>query len=170
MLSALVPWYWVNRIAASYPRVTNFFQELRVEEPNLPIGAAGFCWGGKHAVLLAGDETRVNAKPLIDAGFTGHPSLLTMPGDIEKMQRPMAFAIGDQDKLVPPETVKKIEEIVRAKPESQMGEVVSYPHCGHGFCVRADTTFVEVMEQSLLAEDQCIRWFNKCFSQNGQLA
>lgn len=161
IISAVLPWYWVNRISSSYPRVVSFFDTLRREEPNLPIGAAGFCWGGKHAVLLAGENARVNDKPLIDAGFAGHPSMLTVPDDIEKMRLPVAFAIGDKDRLVPAEQAATIKKIVESKPEGQQGEVRIYPNCGHGFCVRADTTFTDVMKQSLLAEDHCIEWFDK---------
>lgn len=161
---ALLPWYYVNRIGASYPRVKMFFEALRHANVDLPIGAAGFCWGGKHVVLLAGDKARVDGKPLFDAGFTGHPSLLAIPKDIEKMELPVAFAIGDEDAHIPINQVRAIQQIVESKRDAQKGEVKIYPKCGHGFCIRADTRFLDVVAQAAAAEDHCIEWFNKTFA------
>ncbi|CZR69775.1 related to dienelactone hydrolase family protein [Phialocephala subalpina] len=134
---------------------------------NLPIFAAGFCWGGKHVCLLAADTSRVNGKLLIDAGFTGHPSLLKVPSDIEKMKIPVSFAIGDQDSHLPLEVSGNIKDIVEAKPEEQRGEVVLYKDCSHGFCVRADIRFEEVARQAEAAEDQCIQWYDKHLGTEG---
>lgn len=140
-----------------------FFEQLRKEEgANLPVGACGFCWGGKHTVLLAqGHE--VDGKPLIDAGFTGHPSMLDIPGDIEKMTQPVSFAVGTEDSALPAATVEQIKKIVEGKPEGQKGEVKSYEKAGHGFAVRADTKNNETAKQANEAEDQCIAWFNLRF-------
>lgn len=164
MLYALIPWLFVNRIGASYPRVKIFFEALRCDEPHLPVGAAGFCWGGKHVLLLAADNTRTPAgKPLLDAGYTGHPSLMTLPDDIENIRVPISFAIGDKDNHIPMNQVEKIKEIVEDAPNEYRGEVKVYPNCGHGFCIRADTRFEDVTRQAAAAEDQCIEWFNKHF-------
>lgn len=145
-----------------------FFELLRQNEgAELPVGAAGFCWGGKHVALLARDDTKTNDTPLIGAGFTGHPSMLLMPDDIENIKLPVSFAIGDKDSHLPLEVVSKIREIVEAKPEGQRGEVVLYTDCNHGFCVRADISFEDVAKQAAAAEDQCIRWFNRQFRIEG---
>jgi dienelactone hydrolase len=147
--------------------VRSFFGSLREAEDTaqLPIGAAGFCWGGKHAVLLAADETLSNGKPALDAAFVGHPSMLAVPGDVEKMRQPVSFAIGDKDSQVTMDAVASIKEIVEVKLVGEArGEVVVYEGCGHGFCVRADTsTASSVAKQAALAEDQCIRWFDRVF-------
>jgi dienelactone hydrolase len=155
---------YYNRIGRSFPIVKGFFEQIRNEEgSHLPIGAAGFCWGGKHAVLLAqGHE--IDGKLLIDAGFTGHPSILSIPGDIEKMTLPVSFAIGDEDVQLPMAQVERIKAIVEAKPEGQKGEVKLYPKVGHGFCMRADLHFENVAEQAAKAEDHCIDWFNTRFN------
>jgi dienelactone hydrolase len=155
----------VNRIGASYPRVKKFFELLRQNEgAELPVGVAGFCWGGKHVALLAADDTKINDKPLFDAGFTGHPSMLVMPDDIQNIKLPVSFTIGDKDSHLPLEVVNKIRDIVESKPEEQRGEVILYADCNHGFCIRADITFEDVAKQAAAAEDQCIRWFDKHFN------
>jgi len=164
MIYTLLPWYFVNHIGVSYPRVKGFFEALRQANLEMPIGAAGFCWGGKHVVLLAGDKDRVDGKPLFDAGFTEHPSMLSMPEDIEKMELPVAFAIDDEDAHIPMDQIRAIKEIVESKPDGEKVEVRVYPNCGHGFCVRADMGFLDIMTQAAAAEDHCIEWFGKKFA------
>ncbi|TVY33575.1 Protein AIM2, partial [Lachnellula cervina] len=49
-----IPWFIKTRVSVAKPRVFKFVQALRTSPPpfptdNLKIGAAGFCWGGKHA-------------------------------------------------------------------------------------------------------------------------
>jgi len=155
-----------NRPARSHPVVQGWFSQLRKEEGDtLPIGAAGFCWGGKHAVLLAQGAAQVNGKPLIDAAFAGHPGMLDFPADIDKITLPVSFAIPELDNQISLERAKQIRTIVESKPESARGELTVYEKCGHGFCVRADVKFEDslITKQALAAEDQCIEWFNKLF-------
>lgn len=171
VLYAILPFMAVNRPGRSYPTVRAFFAALRQSEASaLPVGAAGFCWGGKHAVLLAGDDADADdsgppgkLKPLVDAAFTGHPSLLSIPSDVERLRRPVAFALGDEDSALPLGKVEEIRRVVEALPEESRGEVVVYPGCGHGFCVRADLGREDVVRQAGEAEDQCMRWFGEKF-------
>lgn len=116
-------------------------------------------------VVLAADTERApsTGKPLIDAGFTAHPSRLDVPAEIEAIKLPVSFAIGDKDMAVPLEQAEEIKKIVEAKPEGQTGEVKIYENAGHGFGVRADIHFMDVKMQAAKAEHQCIDWFNKHF-------
>lgn len=161
-----VPFIMTNRIGKSYPRVKAFFEALRTAEgPDAKIAAAGFCWGGKHVLLMAHNVTvDINGKPapLLNVGFTGHPSFVEVPADVaDTMTVPVAFAIGELDSTLPKKTVEQIRTIVEAKPAPVTGEVVVYKDAGHGFCVRADSTLNDVAKQAVAAEEQCIAWFNK---------
>ncbi|ROV92146.1 hypothetical protein VSDG_07559 [Cytospora chrysosperma] len=81
-----IPWIIRNQPGKSFPIVKAFFEALRKEVgQSTPIGAAGICWGGKHIVLLANPEHKVDDKPMYDGGFTGHPSFLAVPKDIQKV-------------------------------------------------------------------------------------
>lgn len=161
----MIPWFYFNRIGRSWPIVKGFFEQLRKDEGStLPIGAAGFCWGGKHTVILAQPGHDINGKPLIDAGFTGHPSMLDIPADIEKMVIPVSFALGADDQMVGPKIQQQIKDIVENKPEGQKGEVRVYEKAGHGFCVRADHSLADVAQQASDAEDQSVEWFNARFN------
>lgn len=167
-LYAIIPFRFHNSFAKSWPIVTSFFTAVRENEGrNLPMGAAGFCWGGKHTVHLAhglstpatSDGTKPS-RPLIDAAFTGHPSMLhDIPDEVGRIRIPTSFAIGDQDLAL---REKQIEQIRRALDQDR-GEVRIYPGAGHGFCVRADHVLVDAERQASEAEDQAISWFQRHF-------
>jgi len=160
-LYGFIPFIARNRIGRSFPVVENFFSELRkAEGANLPVGAAGFCWGGKHTFLLA---RKAGDQALIDAGFVGHPSFVDFPGDIEKLKLPLSIAVGDKDNQIPPKMAAEIKTMFEKESERGAREIRVYDNCGHGFCVRADATLKdsEPVQQAAEAEDQCIEWFNK---------
>ena len=140
-------------------------EQLRKEEgATLPIGAAGFCWGGKFVVLLAnGAENTIDSRPLIDVGFTGHPSFLKLPDEIEKMTLPVSFAIGDGDNQVPLDKAKQIKPIIEGKPGNAKGELVTYANTTHGFAVRAVLTDEDTAKTAADAEEQALNWFNTHF-------
>jgi dienelactone hydrolase len=148
--------------------VKAFFDQLRKEEgATLPIGAAGFCWGGKHTFLLANTEDNATAdgKPLIDAGFAGHPSRLKIPGDIEPVSVPISIAVGDKDNQISVPQAEQIRKILEAKPPATKGEIRVYEGAGHGFCIRGELKEnKELARQANEAEDQCMAWFNAKFN------
>lgn len=144
------------------PRVESFLTELRkAEAANLPVGVAGFCWGGKHAVQLASEVPSETSKPLVDVCFTAHPSALEFPKDIEAIKKPISFAIGDCDPLMTPEQVRESEALLRKNKVEY--EAVSYEGAGHGFSVRIDRTNSKQTEQAVQAEKQAVKWFTKQF-------
>lgn len=152
-----------NRWGVAWPRVKTFVQNIRNHEgSNLPIGAAGFCWGGKHAVTLAHRGVAADGKPLVDASFIAHPSLVAVPGDIDLLGKPLSVAIGDKDFVVSEtatESMRQSLEKVDVESEFRI-----YPGAGHGFAVRADPMNEKVMEQSKEAEEQAMAWFGKQFA------
>ncbi|KAL4784830.1 dienelactone hydrolase [Aspergillus varians] len=164
LLYVMVPFLIANRPAKSYPIVESFFASVRQsEEGHLPIGAAGFCWGGKHTVILAhGASTTVNGtrKNLIDVGFIGHPSMLAIPGDIEKITVPVSFALGELDSNLKEQQIKDVKKVM----EEKEGEVKVYVAAGHGFCVRADLAVEDSRRQAAEAEEQAVAFFNRYFA------
>ncbi|KAJ6787053.1 hypothetical protein PWT90_03192 [Aphanocladium album] len=162
MLDA-IPWLYHNYPSKTFPGVKGFFEQLRKDEgATQAIGAAGFCWGGKHIVLLSqGHE--IDGKPLLDAGFTAHPSMLSIPGDLEKIQRPISFALAAKDDQIPPAKAEKLKAVVEGLPSPVTGEAYVFEKTGHGFAVRADMAEVDIAAQATRAEQQCIDWFHKHF-------
>ena len=158
------PFSFHTKFGKTFPVVKDFFEQLRKEEGNtLPVGAAGFCWGGKHIFLLANtdEHSTQDGKPLIDAGFAGHPSRLKIPGDIEAVSVPISVAVGDKDNQISAQQAEQIKTTFEAKLPAAKGEIRVYKGAGHGFCVRGELKEnKEEARQANEAEDQCIAWFN----------
>ncbi|KIV99105.1 uncharacterized protein PV09_09202 [Verruconis gallopava] len=167
LLSVAAPYMMSNSFPKSWPKVTSFFQALRDSEEGkkLPIGAAGFCWGGKHTVNLCHGFRTPSGVNLIDAGFTAHPSNLSIPSEIEKLKLPLSIAQPEKDMAVSVtqyETIKTTLANLK-KEEGLESEVVEYKGTTHGFAVRADESKDEA-KQAEQAEDQAIKWFQTQFA------
>lgn len=166
-MRGFLPFFVRNRPSVSMPKVREFFEALRdSEERNLPVGAAGFCWGGLHVLKLAADMATTEGRPLVDAAFTAHPSDVDIPNDFKNIQKPTSLAIGNKDVMLPPGKIEKVKEIWNGLHDIDT-QVVEYPGAGHGFAVRADPLNVKQAEQSTEAEVQAITWFEKHFSSVG---
>lgn len=164
---AFVPWLYFCRPSRTFPTVKAFFAALRrAEGSTLPIGVAGFCWGGKHTISLTYPENYsqddgIAPRPMVDAAFTGHPSFLEVPRDIGSITVPTSFALPEKDHHIHvPRDSDVVSRILEGLPEEQRGEVRIYEGCAHGFCVRADPLSGDVTRQAVEAEDQAIAWFD----------
>lgn len=89
------------RDSVTRPRITNFLRELKTRtHPDLPIGTAGFCWGGKFVTELCADgemNRDGDGRRVTVCGFTAHPSRLHFPGDTEKLRLPWSCAAAEID-------------------------------------------------------------------------
>ncbi|KAF2470102.1 dienelactone hydrolase family protein [Lindgomyces ingoldianus] len=165
----IIPFRIATRPSVMRPRIFNFFHALRKDEAaHIPLGAAGFCWGGKWSTILAWntEQGESSDKPLVDATYTAHPSQLTIPSDIQKIQKPTSIAAGALDKRYPKSQVDETEAILRAKMEKGEGEheVVWYEGARHGFAVRGSQTDPVENEKGMQAEEQAVGWFRKIFA------
>lgn len=158
-----------NRYVVCWPRITSFLQGVRQDRGAfLPVGLAGFCWGGLYTIKLAQDtaETRtVSGRPLADAFFTAHPSNVTIPMDIDNVDRNLSIAVGNKDMVMGIGQTQKAKAILAAK-QNVDSEIVVYPGAGHGFSVRASKVIPDSMEtrQAEEAEQQAITWFQRQFN------
>lgn len=174
LASSLLPWAFWTRRAVTKPIITKFFQHLRSNPPpfstpnRLKIGVVGFCWGGYWTIWLASDDPTLRfaspgsdeKPPLIDCGFTAHPSLLSFPADIEAVKRPLSVANGPDDYWMGRENMLTLTKILEAKEDS-VHEVVVYDGARHGFGNRGDPNDPKQAEMGLQAEDQALNWFKK---------
>lgn len=163
-----VPFLIRNRFSVAWPRVTEFLKELQAHnDDGHPVGIAGFCWGGLHAIRLthATDETTTSSgRPLADAVFTAHPSSVDVTTDITNVARNLSIAIGDDDAVMGIKQVRQAEAILTGKSDVDT-EVVIYPGAKHGFSIRASRSKPDSVEtrQAAEAEEQAIAWFKRQF-------
>ena len=147
------------------PRVTTFLSTLRSANPNLAIGASGFCWGGYYVFHLAANEPHAQSEThptLIDAGYTAHPSNLALPTDAEKVIQPVSVAIGTLDVVCGPDGGEKIKKEFVKKGGEEKGYEVSFVKDGmHGFGVRANVEDEEQAEHTKMSDDQAIAFFER---------
>lgn len=175
-----IPYIFFNRASVARPRIFSFVQALRTSPPpfetnNLKIGAAGFCWGGKYTVLLSHDtpSSRVHPhssqltsnilSPLIDCAFIAHPSMLSVPGDIEKINVPLSCAVGDVDFAIGKKEVLSMKEILEVKKKGDH-EVTVLEGAKHGFAVRTMKDDKVQMDYADQAETQAVNWFLRWFA------
>ncbi|KAK6430860.1 hypothetical protein LTR95_012977, partial [Oleoguttula sp. CCFEE 5521] len=170
LMRHMLPFFYSCREAVCKPRVRAFMHALRANEAaNLPVGAAGFCWGGNHVTKLCwNDEKTEDGKRLVDCGFIAHPSLLTYPDDIEKVTLPLSCAAAEHDQQMSAANAKSTEDILvaksaKTKDQGVEHEFVMYPGAHHGFAVRADEEDKEEAARGKEAEAQAVAWFSKRF-------
>nr|POF18691.1 hydrolase tropi [Quercus suber] len=171
LLRHFPPFLFYNRASIATPRIVEFFKKLRENEArDLPVGTAGFCWGGKYVIELLWDQEKtLSGKRLVDCGYTAHPSSVKYPGDIEMVVLPLSISAPEHDMMMPPQEAKRTEEILtaktaKAKDQGVEHEFISYPGASHGFAVRADEDDVKEAEQGEKAETQAVAWFSKWFA------
>ncbi|KAK5941235.1 hypothetical protein PMZ80_006512 [Knufia obscura] len=171
-LYGFAPFFYYNSFAKSMPKVTAFFEAVReneAKEMNLPIGDAGFCWGGQHTFALASGEYKTKGgQVLCDAHFTAHPSNVSVPGDAKKVKLPLSVAAAGKDKVMTVEQAREVEAILREKTEKEglkHSEVVYYMEAGHGFGVRADPGNEKVKKHADGSVQQAVRFWNRVFDE-----
>lgn len=139
--------------------MTSFFSALR-EDVSLPIAAAGFCWGGLHAIMLTHDREDTKSptgRGLVDTSFAAHPSGAAIPGDIDKVMKPLSIAVGDDDTVFPIKQSRQAQQVLGDKSHIP-SELVVYPGARHGFAVRASRSVPDSKEtrQAGEVEEQAI--------------
>ena len=134
------------RASVCKPRIFSFFSSLRSSTP-LPVGAAGFCWGGKYVTLLCQDiEKSSSGKSLLDCGFTAHPSQLVLPADMEAVKMPLSISNGSKDYQLKSEGNEMIKQVFARKEvelnadeiRGKMFEMTIVEGARHGFAIRGD--------------------------------
>ncbi|KAK4904962.1 hypothetical protein LTR49_025669 [Elasticomyces elasticus] len=166
-----IPARWILGDGPTRPRLFPWFQALKENEAkNLPVGAAGFCWGAKYVTELCWDQTRTkDRKRVIECGFVAHPSNMKYPGDVEMVVLPYSCAAAEVDMMMSAEQAKQTKDILAAKTAKSADhgvehEFVMYDGVHHGFAVRADENQKHEAAQGKKAEEQAVNWFKRWFA------
>lgn len=152
--TTLPPWLVKHRESVTKPLIDSFIHTVRAIPGTRKVGAIGFCWGGRYAVLAAHSDGGV------DAAYACHPSLVAVPGDFEPVTKPLSLALGDKDSLLDQPSVGKIQDVM-AKKTDLPHEIRIYEDQVHGFALRSDWGSEKDRKAMDEAEKQGIAWFNK---------
>lgn len=160
---AAVPFLVWNRAGVATPKIYDFLRAVREENKGLKLGVAGFCWGGRYTVLLcSGQEKMQDGSPLVDCGYTAHPSSLAVPTDIEAVTLPLSIANGTEDIQLTKEKMDIVRPILEKKSKEGIDcELVVYEGAKHGFAVRSkegDEREARQMKESI---EQAVKFFEK---------
>lgn len=118
--ATLGPWLVKHREAVSKPIIDGFINTVRMTPGTNKIGAIGFCWGGRYAILEAHGRTMDGSGSSVggvDAAYACHPSLVAIPGDFDPVTKPLSFALGTKDSLLDVGSIGKIQDCMAKKTE-----------------------------------------------------
>jgi dienelactone hydrolase len=119
------------------------------------IYCVGYCFGGKYAVILAGDQAgktsgdkdeeastglKQESGPLIKAGAVAHATLVTRE-DLKNVKTPLTFVCVENDPLFPEDVLEIGRKHFAAS--GLQHEIQTYPEVPHGEL------------QMILSEEEC---------------
>ncbi|KAF3924667.1 hypothetical protein AA313_de0205196 [Arthrobotrys entomopaga] len=161
-----------HREAVSKPKIDSFITELRKDPSISKIGIIGTCWGGRHAVLQARQDTGISAVAALQPSFT-------VTADWEPVSVPIYLAFGDKDTLVPVSNTSVVSSIpgssaipmtglsvdgiidVMEKKTDLDKEIRIFENQVHGFTHRGDWSTDDDRKAMDEAADAVIGWFRK---------
>jgi carboxymethylenebutenolidase len=109
-----------------------------VTRPNVQkdrVGVIGWSLGGRYAFQLALIDDRIKACVICYGTVTDLPSKVPdtiTPEAVKPLQGAFLGVFGEEDKIVPLEIVRHLEEALK-KEEKKVEAVQVYPGAGHGF-------------------------------------
>lgn len=165
--ATLGPWLIRHREAVARPLIENFIDKVRYIPGTDKVGAIGFCWGGRYALLAAGKAVSSAEGKGVDAAYACHPSLVSIPADFEEIAVPTSLALGEKDSLLGEAEVKQIQEVFEKKKQGvewvplKESEVRVYADQVHGFALRGDWSSEKDKKAMDDAEKQGIDWFKR---------
>ncbi|KAL8841157.1 MAG: hypothetical protein Q9176_003498 [Flavoplaca citrina] len=160
--ATLGPWLVKHREAVTKPLIDGFVNTVRMIPGTDRIGAVGFCWGGRYAILQAHgpDLATPGAIGGVDVAFAAHPSLVAVPDDFDPVSRPLSLAFGTKDSLLDEATRGKIIDLMASKKDL-VHEIRLYEDQVHGFALRSDWSSEKDKKAMDDATRQGIEWMEK---------
>lgn len=136
------PWLAKHREAVTRPLIDGFINTVRMKPGTQKVGAIGFCWGGRYAILQAHGQTADGSGSVggVDAAVACHPSMVAIPADFDPVTKPLSLAVGDKDSLLDKGSVGQIQDLMAKK--------TNVPHeLRVSLCASSCISFVDITEQ-----------------------
>jgi len=140
-----------NPVTKSSERIARVITEYRLSKGIKKVAIQGYCWGGRVAVLLA------QQPDIVDVICSAHPGGLSIPNDIDCIQKPSAFILPEKDLEIKEKQIQMIKDSLSKK--SFQSEVKYYPNMFHGFAVRGNENDPEVNAQRVDAFQLAVKFF-----------
>ncbi|KAI8810292.1 Alpha/Beta hydrolase protein [Cladochytrium replicatum] len=137
-LPQFVSWVASHTDARSIPLFDHAIAELRETVGVKKLFAIGFCWGGRHVLLLGS-----GGKPKVDGVGSFHPGIRDSK-EVSNLAVPTTFHLADNDPFFPPKNVEDCRKQLSSK--SFQIEFHEYPKMRHGFATRGDPADVEIQK------------------------
>lgn len=157
-----LPWLVRHREGVSVPIISGFINTVRQIPGTNKVGAIGFCWGGRHAILQTHVPRPEGDVGGVDAAYACHPSLVAIQADFDPVGKPLSIAVGTKDSLLDQKSNEQIKELLDQK--SVPTQVEMYEDQIHGFALRSDWSSDKDKKAMDAAEKQGIEWFHKYLS------
>ena len=161
--TTLGPWLVSHREAVTQPIIDGFVNAVRMIPGTNKIGAIGFCWGGRYAILQShGPRNNADGGSVggVDAAFAAHPSSVSIPADFSSVRKPLSLAMGTKDSLLSMDQIGQILDVM-ARMTDVPHEIRIYEDQVHGFALRGDWSSEKDKKAMDEAEKQGIEWFKK---------
>jgi len=161
--TTLPPWLLKHREGVSKPLIDGFINAVRMIPGTEKIGAIGFCWGGRYAILAAHGQSKDASGSSVggvDAAYACHPSLVSIPADFEPVTKPLSLAVGTKDSLLDVKSIGQIQDVM-AKKTDVPHELRIYEDQVHGFALRSDWSSEKDKKAMDDACEQGLRWFER---------
>ena len=114
--ATLGPWLAKHREAVAEPVISGFINTVRSIPGTNSVGAVGFCWGGRYAILQAHGKKEGSVGG-VDAAYACHPSLVAIPSDFDPVTMPLSLALGTKDSMLDEKQIKQIQEVMSKKKD-----------------------------------------------------
>lgn len=148
--SLMSTWFPKHGFDVTRPICDKVLEAVKAElKPNF-IGAAGYCYGAKHAIQYAGEKA-------VDSVALAHPSMIT-EDEVKSVKVPICISAAEVDNVYTDELRVKSENILK-----DIGATYFFARTSgvsHGFAVRGDPD----NKMEAFARKKCcldfIDWFN----------
>ncbi|KAJ3119269.1 hypothetical protein HK098_005622 [Nowakowskiella sp. JEL0407] len=138
------------------PKITCALLDLAITELRENIGvkklvAFGYCWGGRYAIILGGQNVEFfdflsielinvcvifHGQAKVDAISVFHPSMVAFPKEVEAIKVPCSFQLAESDMYFSFARISQTKTILKTNLEKY--EVVVYKETSHGFSMRGN--------------------------------